>query len=1176
MSQNIDRFVDGAPPGIASCLTPAGISFLTIRGGPLLGLEALSLQGLPIDELLLSRETEKELLGLAGNAMTSTVVGASILAALIVGRTALQLENREFSHISREEVSKVKEMTEEALGSSKALQLMAEENASIKVLHATALASACLCHCEGQTTTTRNQVYRCLDCHHTACEKCKGVPEHSYGTADELPIQSRVHPSNFVKQIKANLPMRLVLVGLNIATFKLARTKVQKKLNENGWSLYIPAITPALEEELRFHRATRGIKWIVTYDATHSILQLVFSTDQICWQLYAKPERTLPVNSPLRVLLRQPIARMQVQGNELLSGNWKVSIPIDWKVELDIRGAGEQVKCWEASLGIFDPKVADKKVWSTLHISKKLGPARGSADDKSIDKIAGEYQFLPKCGTASGSLHKRVNSKSSRALEVFLFLDPGRTSLPHEDGFVFSRDNHRLKYEEVRDTIASMNLAWRPTDVFPQPPDVDSQLTDVPFCQFAMEEVECDARLQPFNQDVPFYKVPLGDISELVSQVFWNSTRASHTSSCNSAIFTVLSCEVPLKTLENTDWTQGAWFEVDKKNLRRTFAGFNWLLERARNLQNFSSEWRPLEMPVNIERCQTCAPKRPAVRWTFSTGRAPKAIPFDDPKQAGTFERAIKARTAPFVTHTRIDDQQRGCIKVGLNVVSLAHRAMNKLPSTEYLRLSWRFDAQYEWPAKIEFDTFTLKNNNDEEELVHKFVAKIRHPDGSFETPTTTKLRPEQARSLRWMVNQESGKIAPFIEQEIEETTLAELGWRAEARAETPTKARGGVLSDDVGFGKTLTILALIDIRMDDAKYVKDRQSHEDTASELISLHATLIIVPKTLLRQWSRQIEKFLGSKYKVLEIWDMLSWNTVTLKQFKSADIILVAWPVFSSPIMASKIALFAALPEGPAISHGRAFKTWLNQAIQRIQQNTKIFLNSTDLESFYNNLDKSIADMEADDELYRSVPTKRFRGAAYTEQTKKASKASTSKAAAKTTKPQAKRASTVFKLTKNGSHDQMKGPPLQMFRYNRIVIDEYTYVKEQDMTIVQSLKANYRWVLSGTPRLGDFTDLQLLASFLKVNLGVDSDAATLQSRQQRKFRQERTSESPSFHFLFTFFTLFPSLHPLRPLHLLQPPHPLPPSFFLFLSSTFLFLYTIYTFFFYIYTNFNSWRGV
>jgi len=46
-------------------------------------------QGLPIHELLLTRETEDQLADLAGNAMSTTVVGASIFAALVAGMKLL-------------------------------------------------------------------------------------------------------------------------------------------------------------------------------------------------------------------------------------------------------------------------------------------------------------------------------------------------------------------------------------------------------------------------------------------------------------------------------------------------------------------------------------------------------------------------------------------------------------------------------------------------------------------------------------------------------------------------------------------------------------------------------------------------------------------------------------------------------------------------------------------------------------------------------------------------------------------------------------------------------------------------------------------------------------------------------------------------------------------------------
>src|SRR6266852_6441235 len=82
LSQNVDRSTGSNRVGISPCLTPSMIPYITNRGGPMVGLEALHLQGLPIDELLLTRETEDQLSDLAGNAMSTTVFGTSVLVAL--------------------------------------------------------------------------------------------------------------------------------------------------------------------------------------------------------------------------------------------------------------------------------------------------------------------------------------------------------------------------------------------------------------------------------------------------------------------------------------------------------------------------------------------------------------------------------------------------------------------------------------------------------------------------------------------------------------------------------------------------------------------------------------------------------------------------------------------------------------------------------------------------------------------------------------------------------------------------------------------------------------------------------------------------------------------------------------------------------------------------------------
>ena len=64
---------------------------MTDRGGPIIGREALALQGIPPQSLSLTHETDKALLHFAGNAMTTTVVGSVTLAALCVTYPMLKI-----------------------------------------------------------------------------------------------------------------------------------------------------------------------------------------------------------------------------------------------------------------------------------------------------------------------------------------------------------------------------------------------------------------------------------------------------------------------------------------------------------------------------------------------------------------------------------------------------------------------------------------------------------------------------------------------------------------------------------------------------------------------------------------------------------------------------------------------------------------------------------------------------------------------------------------------------------------------------------------------------------------------------------------------------------------------------------------------------------------------------
>lgn len=70
------------------------------------------------------------------------------------------------------------------------------------------------------------------------------------------------------------------------------------------------------------------------------------------------------------------------------------------------------------------------------------------------------------------------------------------------------------------------------------------------------------------------------------------------------------------------------------------------------------------------------------------------------------------------------------------------------------------------------------------------------------------------------------------------------------------------------------------------------------------------------------------------------------------------------------------------------------------------------------------------------------------------------------------------------------EMKSPPLEMFYWDRIIVDEYTYLKEEAHAAITELQGTHRWVLSGTPPIHDFASLKTIAVFLGLHLGVDDE--------------------------------------------------------------------------------------
>jgi len=217
VSQNVDRQTGSGRTALAPCLTPNMIPWVTNRGGPVTGREALALQGIPVRELLLTSESEDQLADLAGNAMTTTVVGASMLAALRVALNKLTPgEDAEMDGAKiEEEIAVVDDAIADRVIGEKSLDeheldLAKVAVTDLKEMLDLAERSSRHCQCEGQSGTALS-ISECQACGYRACKKCGGRPDHQY----EPCRNARVEPTVFEKRFKELLPMRVQIAGVD-------------------------------------------------------------------------------------------------------------------------------------------------------------------------------------------------------------------------------------------------------------------------------------------------------------------------------------------------------------------------------------------------------------------------------------------------------------------------------------------------------------------------------------------------------------------------------------------------------------------------------------------------------------------------------------------------------------------------------------------------------------------------------------------------------------------------------------------------------------------------------------------------------------------------------------------------------------------------------------------------
>ncbi|KAI7944694.1 hypothetical protein MJO28_010389 [Puccinia striiformis f. sp. tritici] len=1067
LSQNIDWMTGSGKFGLTPCLTPNMIAYVTNRGGPLIGREAVSLQGIPLSGLLLTKESEDQLADLAGNAMSTTVVASAMMAALIltVPRIGKSIKSAD---VEMEEVIQVK--PEDCITGHEDLSsypLDLSKTCPIKPdFFSRATASARLCICGGRSGTASAKIQCCQTCGYTSCQTCGSRPQHNYQICDS----ERLSPGAFERELKEILPMRLSLAGINEELFSqlLAEAaKLEVDVNEKDWKLINKAVLTATSDiELHFTSLKRQAIWVATFDAPLAALELRLDPLLPEWRLTIKPDKTLPIKSPQRLVLNTPVARMRISRDvaDLISGRWQFQLPVNQSFDLKLKGTGELVPGWRKDMGLVTEDAKADDWWSHLAISTP------DVARKYLNRpLDGTWKLHSECGTAQSMLHRKESTAEDEGLPpLYLFLDPTRSGDPVDDCAVFSIDHSKLDYGVVRPIVATLDPSWRPNlDKSANIKcNVLSKWIEAPGLSLSVA-LHTDAKAEA-NVTDGVYHIPPNGVSVKLDE-----------NGCEKANV-VMACKVPLPINQyDAVWGNGPWREIDVPHEgERAFQALAWIIEHIPPPESLS-QWSSIsDSKQCATNCQRCAPSPPTVQWLLKQNNTKSTfVPHEDIVEAGRYEQALKTRPAPFVTHLRLID---GCgeMKIGVSFATLVHRAVARFSVSALngtVNPSWRLTFGHESSAasllRPKYNFHLRSNKND---------PPAEEPE-QFVIP----LRPEQLRSLSWMLSQEKldeGIHHTFIEEEIAEAALLPLGWRAEGKAERPVLIRGGVLADEVGYGKTAITIGLICSTLND----KPPEIPKAQTQGHIRLNATLIVVPTHRSGQWPTEFSKFTGKKTtKVHRIINMTDLNSTRISDLQEADVVVVSETLFGSQIY------------------------WNN--LSHLGGTREIHVEIlTDEDGGAGSMQEAITETKGKlerAESARQLQTKRLKGAAY-------AKKHASEGAKKEEDddsedfslppPKKKRLSSgkakaekmhggdVWKLSSDASDDwtQMHCPPLHMFYWRRRVIDESTYLGGRERLAVGTIKSHSTWVLSGTPPVANFTEIKSIARLLHIHLGIDDD--------------------------------------------------------------------------------------
>jgi SNF2 family DNA or RNA helicase len=354
-------------------------------------------------------------------------------------------------------------------------------------------------------------------------------------------------------------------------------------------------------------------------------------------------------------------------------------------------------------------------------------------------------------------------------------------------------------------------------------------------------------------------------------------------------------------------------------------------------------------------------------------------------------------------------------------------------------------------------------------------------------------LRAEQIKTVSWAVMQENDP-QPFVEEEVVESRIAKLKYRLMGKAERTVLRRGGILASEVGYGKTAVVLALTQHqKAADIARVKQEEQLAETSNQpgLIPIKATLILMPAHLIDQWVTEVEKFLPIFTNVLAVKQYDNLKGKTIAEMQQFDIIVMSWRACCLPAYVNALSQVAGTVDiANSAPSPRALAAWYEAALKKVEQNVLLLRkDSKNLDTaLHQQIDDQLASVQ---DTQRLLPSRRLVGDNF----QKAKKKGKLQVPAKPTKSTIEPIKKILHFGKLYGKKEVPPPHhwlrmnhvvLEMFKFSRIVVDEYHYADTAVRRIIMGLTARSKWLLSGTPSVDTFANVKSMAELVGVKLG------------------------------------------------------------------------------------------